>query len=59
MDAFDRQHRVGEAARLVARHDSRRATPAHWQRVALIVARMTGERVGLDAATRMLERDDG
>jgi hypothetical protein len=33
-------------------------TPAHWQRVALIVARMTGKRIGLDTATRMLERDD-
>jgi hypothetical protein len=31
-------------------------TPAHWRRVALIVARMTGKRVGLDTATRMLER---
>jgi len=30
-------------------------TPAHGRRVALIVARMTGKRVGLDAATRMLE----
>ena len=28
-------------------------------RVALIVARMTGKRVGLDTATRMLERGDG
>ena len=27
-------------------------TPAHWRRVALIVARMTGKRVGLDTATR-------
>ncbi|HZZ26085.1 MAG TPA: hypothetical protein VFE60_27610 [Roseiarcus sp.] len=33
-------------------------TPAHWRRVAHIVARMAGERVGLDAATRMLERGD-
>jgi hypothetical protein len=30
-------------------------TPAHWQRVAFIVARMTGIRVGLDTATRMLD----
>ena len=30
-------------------------TPAHWRRVALAVARMTGKRVGLDTATRMLE----
>ena len=30
-------------------------TPAHWRRVALIVARMTGKRVGIDTATRMLE----
>ena len=28
-------------------------TPAHWRRVALIVARMTGKRVGLDTSTRM------
>ena len=34
-------------------------TPAHWRRVALIVARRTGKRVGLDTATRMLERGDG
>ena len=34
-------------------HASR--TPAHWRRVALIVARMTGKRIGVDAATRMLE----
>ena len=31
-------------------------TPAYWRRVALIVARMTGKRVGVDVATRMLER---
>ena len=30
-------------------------TPAHWRRVALIVARMAGKRVGVDTATRMLE----
>jgi hypothetical protein len=28
---------------------------AHWRRVALVVARMAGKRVGLDAATRMAE----
>jgi len=34
-------------------------TPEHWRRIALIVARMTGKRVGLDTATRMLvERGD-
>ena len=27
--------------------------PAHWQRVARIVARVTGKRVGIDIATRM------
>jgi hypothetical protein len=32
-------------------------TPAHWQRVALIVAH-DGKRVCLDTATRMLERDN-
>ena len=34
-------------------------TPAHWRRVALIVAKRTGKRVGIDTATRMLEREDG
>ena len=29
--------------------------PAHWRRVALIVAQMTGKRIGVDTATRMLE----
>ena len=28
-------------------------TPAHWRRVALMVARMTRKRVGLDTATRV------
>ena len=28
-------------------------TPAHWRRVALIVARMTDKQVGLDTATRV------
>jgi hypothetical protein len=30
-------------------------TATHWRLVALIVTRMTGKRVGLDTATRMLE----
>jgi len=30
-------------------------TSAHWRRVALIVTRMTGKRIGVDTATRMLE----
>ena len=30
-------------------------TPAHWRRVALIVARMTGKHIGVDTATRMRE----
>jgi hypothetical protein len=29
-------------------------TPAHWRRVALIAARLTGKRIGVDTATRML-----
>ena len=33
-------------------------TPAHWRSVALIVARITGKRVGFDTATRVLERKD-
>ena len=28
-------------------------TPAHWRRVALIVAKRTGKRIGLDTSTRM------
>ena len=28
-------------------------TPAHWRRVALIVAKRTGHKVGLDTSTRM------
>ncbi len=34
-------------------------TPEHRRRVALIVAKMTSERVGVDTATRMLDWDDG
>ena len=30
-----------------------RRTPAQWRRVALIVAKRTGHKVGLDTATRM------
>jgi hypothetical protein len=30
-------------------------TPAHWRRVALIVAKRTGKRVGLDTVTRMAQ----
>lgn len=33
-------------------------TPAHWRRVALIVAKRTGHAVGLDIATRVLTRQD-
>ena len=35
-----------------ATHQGR--TPAHWRRVALIVAKRTGHEVGLDTSTRML-----
>jgi len=34
-------------------------TPEHWRRVALLVARMTGKRVGVDTATGLLEGGDG
>jgi hypothetical protein len=34
-------------------------TPAHWRRVALMVARMTCKRVGVGTATRMLEPGSG
>ena len=33
-------------------------TPAHWRRVALIVAKRTGHRIGLDTATRMAKDAD-
>ena len=33
-------------------------TPLHWQRVGLIVTRMTGKRVGIDTATRMANGDE-
>ena len=33
-------------------------TPAHWRRVALIVAKRTGHRVGLDTSTRMAVEAD-
>ena len=33
-------------------------TPVHWRRVALIVARITGQAVGLDTATRMAKDAD-
>ncbi len=46
------------ARRDAGRDDSRRPDPAHWRRVALIVARMTGKRVGLDTATRMANDAD-
>jgi len=33
-------------------------TPAHWRRVALVVAKRTGHAVGLDTATRMMMARD-
>ncbi len=33
-------------------------TPAHWRRVALIVAKRTGHKVGLDTSTRMARDAD-
>ena len=33
-------------------------TPEHWRRVALIVAKRTGHKVGLDTATRMAAEAD-
>jgi hypothetical protein len=33
-------------------------TPAHWRRVAQFAARRTGTRIGVDTATRMIERDE-
>jgi hypothetical protein len=61
--ATERAERVirglGDGAYSEARRSEREAldleTPAHWRRVTLIVARMTGKRVGVDTATRMLE----
>ena len=50
---------LGDGAYSEARRSEREAldleTPAHWRRVALIVARMTGKRVRVDTATRILE----
>jgi hypothetical protein len=39
-------------------HEHAPFSPAHWRQVALIVARLTGKRVGVDTATRMLKRGD-
>jgi len=51
---------LGDGAYREARRGEREAlddnSAAHWRRVALAVARMTGKRVGLDTATRMIER---
>ena len=33
-------------------------TTAHWRRVALIVAKRTGHKIGLDTATRMAKAAD-
>jgi hypothetical protein len=40
----------------VTTHQGR--TPAHWRRVALLVAKRTGHAVGLDTATRMMMARD-
>jgi len=40
------------------REASSDAMVKHWRRVALAIAKKTGERVGVDTATRMLGRDD-
>ena len=55
-DAFwEARYRESAGIQLdVATHQIR--TPAHWRRVALIVARRTGRAVQLDAATGMLSR---
>jgi len=45
-------------ARLREREAQDRRTAAHWRRVALTVARMTGKRVSVDTATRTLQRGD-
>ena len=31
--------------------------PDHWRRVALLTAKATGRRIGLDTATRVANRD--
>jgi len=33
-------------------------TPAHWRRVALLIAKRTGRAVGLETATRMVNRPE-
>jgi hypothetical protein len=45
-------------ARLREREAQDRRTAAHWRRVALTVARMTGKRVSVDTATRTRQRGD-
>jgi hypothetical protein len=58
--ALVRNH--GDDASSEARRCEREAldddSAPHWRQVALVVARMTGKRVGLDMATRMLKRGD-
>jgi hypothetical protein len=61
-EALIRDHALRPMARLACASGTTHAgrTPAHWGRVALIVVRMTGKRVGLDTAAWMRERrDDG
>jgi hypothetical protein len=53
-EALIRDYGIG--AHVEARKREREGTqPERWSRVALAVAKMTGYRVGLDTAARMLE----
>ena len=56
-------HNLGAAAYSAARRRehgaSSDAMAKHWRRVALAIAKKTGKRVGVETATRMVERGDG
>jgi hypothetical protein len=55
--AIDRNRAYSEA-RGREREASTIENDAHWSRVARIVARLTGKRIGVDTATRMAEEAD-
>jgi len=59
-EALIRDHGAGaySEARQYEYEASSDAMVKHWRRVALAIAKKTGERVGVDTATRMLGRDD-
>ena len=52
--SFPWWRRTPPESTILDQRDNAGRTPVRWHRVALIVARRTGKRVGLDTATRML-----